>query len=564
MTSGLSAAMPHLVVAPILLPLIAAALMLGLGDQRRVGRALVNVIACVANLAIAAALFAWVDAGGAGGVIAVYLPANWPVPYGISLVADRLAAMMLVLTGVLGLTSVLYATARWSRAGVHFHPLFQLQLMGLNGAFLTGDLFNLFVFFEVMLAASYGLLLHGSGGARVRAGMHYIAVNLVASAVFLIGVAMLYGVTGTLNLADMAQKLGAVPIADRGLLHAGVAILAIAFLAKAAIWPLGFWLAPAYSAASAPAAALFVIMTKVGVYAVVRLSTLFFSGDGVMEELGADALVGGGLVTLALGAFGMLATQRLVRLAGASVAVSSGTLIAAAGFGSPAITAGALYYLVSSTLAVAALYLLVELCEREHDVDTDQPEPEPGEARSRLPFALESLELPQGVNLDDDRRVVVGRAMPAAVAFLGLAYLASALVVAGLPPLSGFLGKVAMLSASLDPAGLASAVRPSPRVAVWIFFVLLIVSGLVATLALSREGIQQFWRGGDRMPPRLRVVECVALALPIVGCVALALFADRAMRFTTDTARALHQPTLYVQAVTTARPVPPPHRGDAR
>jgi len=323
----IAAAMPHLVVAPIVLPLIAAAVMLGLGDDRRVARAFVNVVACAAGLAIAVALFTWADGGGEGGVIAVYLPANWAVPYGIVLVADRLAALMLVLTGVLGLTSVLYATARWHRAGVHFHPLFQLQLMGLNGAFLTGDLFNLFVFFEVMLAASYGLLLHGSGNARVQSGLHYIAINLIASAVFLVGVAMLYGVTGTLNLADMSQKLADVAIGDRGLLHAGVAILAVAFLAKAAIWPLGFWLSPAYAAASAPAAALFVIMTKVGVYAIVRLSTLFFSGDGVMEALGADALVGGGLVTLALGAFGMLGTQRLVRLAGASVAVSSGTLI---------------------------------------------------------------------------------------------------------------------------------------------------------------------------------------------------------------------------------------------
>ena len=557
----IAAAMPHLVVAPVVLPLIAAAVMLGLGDRRRGARALVNVLSCAAGLAIAVALFAWADRGGDGGAIGVYLPANWAVPYGIVLVADRLAAMMLVLTGILGLTSVLYATARWHRAGVHFHPLFQLQLMGLNGAFLTGDLFNLFVFFEVMLAASYGLLLHGSGRARVASGLHYIAINLIASAIFLIGIAMLYGVTGTLNLADMAQKLGAVPLADRGLLHAGVAILAVAFLVKAAIWPLGFWLSPAYAAASAPAAALFAIMTKVGVYAVVRLSTLFFSGDGVMEALGADALVAGGLATLALGAFAMLATQRLVRLAGASVAVSSGTLIAAVGFGSPAITAGALYYLVSSTLALSALYLLVELCEREHDVDTDQPEPEPEEAHARLPFALDKLELPQGVNLDDDRRALVGRALPAAVVFLGLAYLACALVVAGLPPLSGFLGKVAMLSAALDPAGLAAAVRPSPRGAVWVFFALLIVSGLIATLALSREGIQQFWRARDRRPPRLRIVECIAVAVPLIGCVALAIGARDAMRFATDTARALHRPTLYVQAVTTARPVPPPREG---
>ncbi|MFI4924657.1 MAG: monovalent cation/H+ antiporter subunit D [Vicinamibacteria bacterium] len=555
----IAAAMPHLVVAPIVLPLIAAAVMLGLGDDRRVARAYVNVVACVAGLAIAIALFVWSDRFGTGGVIAVYLPANWPVPYGIVLVADRLAALMLVLTGVLGLTSVLYATARWHRAGVHFHPLFQLQLMGLNGAFLTGDLFNLFVFFEVMLAASYGLLLHGSGNARVRWGLHYIAINLIASSVFLIGVAMLYGVTGTLNLADMAQKLAFVPTADRGLLHAGVAILAVAFLAKAAIWPLGFWLAPAYAAASAPAAALFVIMTKVGVYAIIRLSTLFFSGDGVMEALGADTLVGAGLCTLALGAFGMLATQRLVRLAGASIAVSSGTLIAAVGFGSPSITAAALYYLASSTLALSALYLLVELCEREHDVDTDQPDPEPGEASARRPFALESIELPPGVNLDDERRAVIGRAMPATVVFLALAYLACALVVAGLPPLSGFLAKVAMLSAALDPAGLAAA-RPAPRTAVWVFFALLILSGLVATLALSREGIKQFWNARDRLPPRLRMVECVAVAIPLLACVAMAAGADRAMRFATDTARALHRPTLYVQAVTTARPVPPPRR----
>ena len=553
----IAAAMPHLMIAPIVLPMLAAAVMLGLGEERRVARAMVNLVACAAGLAIAIALMAWVDAGGEAGAVAVYLPANWAVPYGIALVADRLAALMLVIVNLLGLTSVLYATARWHRAGVHFHPLFQLQLMGLSGAFLTADLFNLFVFFEVMLASSYGLLLHGSGAARVRAGLHYIAINLIASAVFLVGVAILYGVTGTLNLADMAQKIGAVPLAERGLLHAGVAILAVAFLAKAAMWPLGFWLTPAYAAASAPAAALFVVMTKVGVYAVIRISTLFFSGDGVMEALGADVLVGGGLATLALGSLGMLGSQRLVRIAGASVAVSSGTLIAAAGFGSPAITAAALYYLASSTFALSALYLLVELLERVRDVDTDQPEPEPSGAHARLPFALESLELPQGVNLDDDRRAVVGRALPATVAFLGLAYVASALVVAGLPPLSGFLGKVAMLSAAIDPGGLAAG-ETAPRGAAWLFFALLIASGLVATLALSRAGIRQFWTAADRPAPRLRLVEFAAVAILVGSCGALAIGAERAMRYATDTARALHRPSLYVGAVMQAAPRPQP------
>ena len=199
---------------------------------------------------------------GGAAAVGIYMPSNWPVPYGIVLVLDRLSAMMLALTSLLALAAVLYSSARWHKAGVYFHPLFQLQVMGLSGAFLTGDLFNLFVFFEIMLTASYGLLLHGSSPARMHAGLHYIAVNLMASTLFLIGIAMLYGVTGTLNLADMAMMVPAIAEDDRGLLHAGAAIMAIAFLVKAAAWPLNFWLPAAYSSAAAPVAALFSIMTN--------------------------------------------------------------------------------------------------------------------------------------------------------------------------------------------------------------------------------------------------------------------------------------------------------------
>ena len=364
MIGWLQSGMPHLIVAPILLPLLTAVLMLLLGERRH-WKALVNVVSSGLGLLIAIALLERVDSFGVPAAIGIYLPSNWDVPFGIVLAVDRLSALMLVLSGVISLCCVLFSIARWDRAGVHFHPLLQIQLMGLNGAFLTGDLFNLFVFFEVLLAASYGLLLHGSGRARVQAGLHYIAINLLASSLFLIGVSMLYGVTGTLNMADLAQKIPQVAAADRGLLHAAAGILAIAFLTKAAMWPLNFWLVPAYVAASAPVAALFAIMTKVGVYTVLRLWTLLFSAQaGDSALFGAEVLIYGGLATLAFGALGMLASQQLGRLASFSAIVSAGTLLAAVGFGQATLTAGALFYLLSSTLAISALFLLVELIER--------------------------------------------------------------------------------------------------------------------------------------------------------------------------------------------------------
>ena len=164
--------MPHLIAVPILVPMLTAALMLLLGEQRRRTKSALSVISGLVGLLAALALLRWVNApetGGGPGSVGVYLPGNWRAPFGIVLVADRLSTMMVALTGVIAFAASIYSTSRWDRAGVHFHPLLQLQLMGLNGAFLTGDLFNLFVFFEVMLAASYGLLLHGSGRLRVRA-----------------------------------------------------------------------------------------------------------------------------------------------------------------------------------------------------------------------------------------------------------------------------------------------------------------------------------------------------------------------------------------------------------
>ncbi len=538
--------LPHLLVAPVLLPLATAALMLLIGEHRRRTKAAMNIVSTGLGLLLAFGLLAWVDRADATAAFGVYLPGNWPVPIGIVLVLDRLSALMLALTASVAFAVVLYATARWQHGGVYFHGLLQLQLMGLYGAFLTADLFNLFVFFEVLLAASYGLLLHGGGSARVRAGLHYIAINLVASLLFLIGVAAIYGVTGTLNMADIARKLPLLPEGDRGLLHAGATMLAIAFLTKAAAWPLNFWLPPAYAAASAPAAAMFAILTKVGIYAVLRLWSLCFpAAAGSPPPFGQEALVWAGLLTLGGGAIGMLASQNLGRLAGFSVITSSGTLTAALGLAQPGLTGGALYYLASSTLAACALYLLVELVDRIRTVAAIEEGFDDGNEDLR-PF--DAPPPPEGTNLDDAEQVLTGRPLPAALAFLGLGFGSCALLITGLPPLSGFVGKLTMLSELID-IGDARA---------WVLFAMLLVSGLLATIGLVRAGMRHFWAGATRSSPRVHLFESLPLALLLGLCVLLALRAETALRYTQATAQALHEPQRYVQAVMSARPVPRP------
>jgi multicomponent K+:H+ antiporter subunit D len=550
--------LPHLIIAPVLLPMAAAAVMLLMGNTRPWLKRGLNILACTLNLGVALALLRWVGTDGAQAVH-VYLPGNWAAPYGIVLVADRLSVMMLVLTAVLGFASASHASARWDRAGVHFHPLFQMQLMGLNGAFLTGDLFNLFVFFEIMLTASYGLLLHGSGPARVKAGLHYIAVNLLASTLFLVGVAILYGITGTLNLADMARAVPAIAPQDRGLLHAGAAILALVFLIKAGAWPLNFWLAPAYSSAAPPVAGLFAVMTKLGVYAVLRVWTLLFApGAGVSAQFGGSALAWIGLATLAAGAIGIDATRHLGRMAAACAVMSAGTVLAAIGFGRPDITAGALYYAIGSTLAVSAFFLIIELIDRWREADErpqyiSEVEPEEGFA-----YPVDLLP-PPDVNLDEDQSPLIGRAIPAAMAFLGLAFAVCALTVAGLPPLPGFVGKVIMLTGLLA-AQTQTGIHPAGDVAtpIWALMGLLIVAGLFTVIALSRAGVRYFWSPLNRPAPRLRVIDTAPVALLLALVAVLAWQADPVLRYTQATARALHQPDDYIHSVVEMQPVPAP------
>jgi len=539
------AAPEHLVIAPVVLPMVAGALLLFFDDRERRLKATISILTAVALLAISVMLLIGAHADGEAGAgrVAVYLVGNWPPPFAILLVLDRLSAMMLVLSSVLAIPALAFSVGRWQKAGPHFHTLFLFLLMGLNGAFLTGDLFNLFVFFEVMLAASYGLALHGSGTQRVRAGMHYIAINLAASLLFLIGVALIYGVTGTLNMADLILRIPAVAAESRPMLEAGAAILGVAFLIKAGMWPLSFWLPTMYTAAPAPVAAIFAIMSKVGVYVILRLS-LLFSAAGMPEgtsSFGWQLLFLGGLATIAFGTIGVLASQALGRLAGYSVLVSSGTLLAAIGLSQTGVTAGALFYLVSSTLTISAFFLLIELVERGQDTLANV-------------LAVTQEAFGEGEE-DEEVEAEVGVTIPGTLAILGISFGLCAILLAGLPPLPGFLAKFAMLTAMFNPAGLGGAgTEAEIGQATWWLTALLIVSGLSALIAMSRAGIRAFWAPVDAVVPRVLLIEILPVGLLLAATVALTVQAGPVMRFMEATAEGLHQPWSYVEKVMSQPP----------
>jgi multicomponent K+:H+ antiporter subunit D len=524
----LSTWIDHLTIAPILVPLLAATGMILIGERRRLLKAALGLATTLVLLALSAALLS--IAGADAAAVRVYRLGDWPSLFAIVLVLDRLSALMLLLTSLLGLAALLFSVARWHRLGAHFHPLLQVQLMGLNGTFLTGDLFNLFVFFEVMLAASYGLVLHGPASLRVRAGLHYIAINLTASLLFLVGVSAIYGVAGTLNMADLARRIPAIASEDRALVEAGAAILGVAFLIKAAMWPLGFWLPTTYGAASPPAAAILSILSKVGVYAVLRLWLLLFGeGGGSSAGFGAPWLLAGGLLTIAFGCVAVLATANMGRLAGASVLVSSGTLLAAIGTGQIGVTGGALFYLTSSILAIAALFLLIELLERGREIGADVL------AVSREAFG-------QGGEENAEEEEEAGVAIPGTTAVLGISFMGCALVLAGLPPLSGFLAKFAMLAPlfPLEGAG-ASAVAG-------LLLAAFVLSGLVTVIAMIRIGIDVFWASPAPVI-RVRVIEIGPVLLLLSLCVALAARPGPVMQYMDATAQSLYAPQDYVRGV---------------
>jgi multicomponent K+:H+ antiporter subunit D len=495
----------HLPILPVVLPLFAGIVLLALRNRSLAVQRGISLAAALALIPLAIALLQT----AADGTHLVYALGNWVAPYGIVLVVDRLAAWMLLTTSMLAVFALLYAIRGIDTEGRHFHVLFQLQLFGLNGAFLTGDLFNLFVFFEILLLASYGLLLHGGGRQRVKAGLHYVVINLVGSTLFLFAVGTLYGVTGTLNMADLAVKLAATPPENAALVQSASLLLFGVFALKAALLPLYLWLPAAYAHTSAPVAALFAIMTKVGAYSILRVYSLM-AGESAGPLTGLlDAwLAPAALVTLALGMAGAVASTSLKQQAAYLVMASIGTLLLAFGLGSAGALAAGLYYLPHSTFAAAALFLLADSVARVRGELADRFESGPALPRARL---------------------------------LGGLFFVVAVAITGLPPLSGFLGKFMLLQAALD-----SPLLP------WVWGVVL-VTGLVSVIALARSGSLLFYRTYTAHDPAALTSSANAALLPVVGLlglvVGMVIWAGPLSDHAAAIAAQLLDPRQYIDAV---------------
>ncbi|MGQ3488871.1 monovalent cation/H+ antiporter subunit D [Roseovarius pacificus] len=513
--------MSHWIIAPVVLPALLAPI---IAFVMRHDITLARATSFAGTIALAAITVGLLYMS-ADGATHVYRLGDWPAPFGIVLVLDRLSALMLLLTSALALIVLLHATATgWDNRGRHFHALFQFQLMGICGAFLTGDAFNLFVFFEVLLIASYGLMIHGGGRVRLQAGLQYVVMNLAGSTLFLFALGTLYASTGTLNIADLAVKVRELPVEEASLVRVAAILLMVVFAIKAALFPVQFWLPATYSNAPAPVAALFAIMTKVGAYAIIRVHAVVFGPDvAVLDGLIGDWLMPAALVTLAIGAIGVMGARRLMSLLSFSVIASMGTMMIAVAAFTPYATGAALYYLLHSTFSAAALFLLADLVV------------------SRRP----------GGDLLRAEPPIVQNGLFAALFFAG------AIGMAGMPPLSGFLGKLVILDAMAD----------TPQMA--ISWVAILVGSLLLILGFARAGSTLFWKStalapdpedtdtqeDDETPPPddapapARALELAPTMAALAALAVLSVFAGPISTYLVETSEQLFDGTDYVTAV---------------
>ncbi len=502
--------MTHWIVLPVILPALLAPFIV-LAARYHIGiQRVFSVGGIIAQIIIAAGL-AWQTSDG---TVLLYQLGDWAAPFGIVLVGDQLSTLMVLLTAVLAVFVLLYAIGSgWDTRGRHFHALFQFQVMGIMGAFLTGDLFNLFVFFEVLLIASYGLMIHSGGNLRLRAGVQYVLFNLIGSTLFLFALGAIYAQTGTLNMADLAQRVALITPEDTVGIRLAAVLLLLVFAIKAAVVPLHFWLPSSYAEAPAPVAALFAIMTKVGAYAIIRVYTLVFGPDvAVTDGLHSVWLLPAALVSLSIGMIGVLAARKLDRLVTFSVIGSMGMVMVTISMFTPDSITAALYYIVHSTLAAAALFLITDMARA---------------GRANLDLTAQPT--------------ISGAALTSAMFFV------AAIAMTGLPPLSGFLGKLMILQAGFD----------TPR-AVWIWSVILI-SSLISIIGFSRAGAVLFWKAKSIEPsetdaPEDMIAPPSALSYVAVGglitlLVAHTALAGPAYRYFERTSAQLFAPAAYLSTV---------------
>ncbi|TWH64739.1 multicomponent K+:H+ antiporter subunit D [Azomonas agilis] len=496
--------MNHLLILPIVLPLLVGSFLV-LGHRLKINaKRYLSVFSCILLLFFAVALLHLAG----DGQIRLYVLGGWQPPFGIVLMLDRLAAVMLLANAVLALLVLLYAIRGVDESGPNFHALFQFQLLGINGAFLTGDLFNLFVFFEILLIASYALLVWDNSRAQLKAGMHYVLLNLVGSAIFLIGISLLYGVTGTLNMADLAGRVASAEESVTPLLAAAGFLLLIVFGLKAAMLPLHFWLPATYAAAVGPVAALFAIMTKVGLYAILRVFSLIFGDSaGPIANFAQAWLWGLAGLTIIMGSLGLLAARSLQHVLSYLVIVSVGTLLAGFSLGTVHSLSGMLYYLLHSTWVMGGLFLLVDLVARQR-----------GSAAGAL-ITTSAVRQPL---------------------LLGSLFFMAAIAVVGLPPFSGFLGKLMLLQAA----------EGYQRFMLW---PILLIGGFVALVVLSRAGSLVFWRSKDPVElvlvPKADKVQFIACLTLLLTSVLLVVLANPLLHYLQATAEQLLDVAPYLDLI---------------
>jgi multicomponent Na+:H+ antiporter subunit D len=484
-----------LLALPIALPIGAAAVSIVVGRWRAVQR-VIGVVTLVVVVVVSAVLLVRADRDGAvatqGG--------GWEAPFGITLVADRLAAVLLLVSLATLLAVLVYAIGQGGveREHVGFHPVYLMLAAGVSGAFLTGDLFNMFVSFEVMLTASYVLLTLGGRRDQVRTGMTYVVISLMASILFLTAIGLIYASAGTVNLADLAGQFGELPV---GLRQALALLVLVVFGIKAAVFPLFFWLPDSYPTAPTVVTAVFAgLLTKVGVYAIIRTQTVLLPpGDRPQALLLAVAGT-----TMLVGVLGAIAQNDIKRILSFHIVSQIGYMIMGLGFFTVAGLAGAVFFVVHQIIVKTTLFLAGGLVE--HRAGTG--------------------------NLDRLGGLV--RTAPVAAVL----FLVSALSLAGIPPLSGFVGKFALIDAGLDGGW-------------WVVVAVSLLASLLTLFSMTKIWAGAFW--GDIAPPEpgkplpgLMIGSTAALTA--MG-LAVAVFAGPLYSLSERAADDLLQGTVYVQAV---------------